>query len=32
MKALTSAELKKIYKGKRPKSAWEVLLTPPKKG
>lgn len=32
MKALTSAELKKIYKGKRPKSTWEVLLTPPKKG
>lgn len=28
----TSAELKKIYNGKRPKSVWEVLLTPPKKG
>ena len=31
MNAPTSAELKKIYKGKRPKSTWEVLLTPPKK-
>lgn len=28
--AKTAKALKKVYKGKRPKSVWEVLLTPPK--
>lgn len=33
MKRLSAADLRKVYpKGKRPKSIWEVLLTPPKKG